>query len=841
MLAALSGFGQKKTLKSTKAITPIHVSEGHEGCTLFISDLVRKGNYPFDFEKAKSRSKSGNAQNAVFDVDYIGFTPEAQSALQFSFDVLSSLLTSPVPIRVSATFGPTEEPGTLGFASTGGRYFGAYGNVYPIALAEKIAGFNFDESIDGHDIFLTINSEANWHLAPTDTVGGIGSKYDLATVMMHEIIHGLGFIGGAGQFSDGTLGMRFNSGNISIYDSFLEDDNGVPLIDKGADMSQALTDAMTSGKLFFNSPRLSDSLEVYTPRTWAGGSSVYHLNESTTPVADLMMTPFAARGEVRHDPGAATDMLLDMGWDFTTILHNPESIFSEDFSQPYTVSAELVTDSGFDTSSLMLVYSRDSFVMESNSVPMTYNMATAKFEALIPAPNTETIFQYRIDATQVGAITNITSPAFFPDFYNHAYIQDNIAPNIEHTEVQSINSTSTSLEVKAFVIDSFVTSGIVNRSLGNVDVVAVEYAINDGAVASINAVITSDGFGEFYIADVPITTTLDFTDVIKYRIIATDASVAQNMSTYPSDGSFITVPVNDIKDPADLYTNDFNDITNTDFAFDRFEIAEVDGFENGALTNSDHPYLNPGGTQTLNFTATLNTPIIIADNEASAFVKFEEIVLVEPSTAGSSFGDTNFWDYVIVEAQKLSGGPWQPLLDGYDSRANTSWRIRYSSDLSGPDNSSNAVPIESLYKDREFSLLGDNSPFVPNDTILIRFRLFSDPLSVGWGWMIDNLNIQDANTNVSVEDFIEDENQFLVYPNPSNTGMITVAASFTQAATNLRTELIDIHGRLIRSERINNGSQFYEQEIDISNLPAGIYFMTLRDSESAITKKVVKY
>jgi len=235
----------------------------------------------------------------------------------------------------------------------------------------------------------------------------------------------------------------------------------------------------------------------------------------------------------------------------------------------------------------------------------------------------------------------------------------------------------------------------------------------------------------------------------------------------------------------------------------------------------------------------LNAPIIIAADEAAAFIKFKEIALVEPAEPNAAFGDTEFWDYVIVEAKKLSGGPWEPLLDGYDALAQSAWRFRYLAEVNGQI--SNAAPIPSLFKDREFSLLGSDSPFVAGDTVLVRFRLFSDPAAAGWGWMIDNLNIQDANTNVDIEQFIQEENQFMVYPNPSNTGSITVTASFSQAAANLRTELTDIHGRLIQVRQISNGSQFYEEEIDIKALPAGIYFMTLRDNESAITKKIVKY
>jgi hypothetical protein len=74
-----------------------------------------------------------------------------------------------------------------------------------------------------------------------------------------------------------------------------------------------------------------------------------------------------------------------------------------------------------------------------------------------------------------------------------------------------------------------------------------------------------------------------------------------------------------------------------------------DGFENGAL-HSPHPYPSPDMDDTeFNFETILKYPVILNEN---ATMSFDEIVLVEPGTNGTVYGDFEFWDFVIVEGSK---------------------------------------------------------------------------------------------------------------------------------------------------------------------------------------------
>ena len=143
-------------------------------------------------------------------------------------------------------------------------------------------------------------------------------------------------------------------------------------------------------------------------------------------------------------------------------------------------------------------------------------------------------------------------------------------------------------------------------------------------------------------------------------------------------------------------------------------------------------------------------------------MSFDEIVIVEPGDAGVKYGDENFFDYVIVEGSSDEGTNWKPLADGYDCNFVKSWATLYNSEMTGQN--STAVPTKDLFVKHEIDLLA-NGNFNVGDTIRIRFRLFSDPYAHGWGWMIDNLKIQDIGT--SVNPVILSAGEVSYFPNPA--------------------------------------------------------------------------
>ena len=96
------------------------------------------------------------------------------------------------------------------------------------------------------------------------------------------------------------------------------------------------------------------------------------------------------------------------------------------------------------------------------------------------------------------------------------------------------------------------------------------------------------------------------------------------------------------------------------------------------------------------------------------------------------------------------------------------------------------------------------------DTLLLRFRLFSDPFANGWGWIIEDLKI---NPLIDAVEKVQPDIPVIAYPNPGR-GVIRI--SYNDDYITGVTENI----------------------IDISDRPVGIYIIVL-NGENWI--KTIKY
>ena len=180
------------------------------------------------------------------------------------------------------------------------------------------------------------------------------------------------------------------------------------------------------------------------------------------------------------------------------------------------------------------------------------------------------------------------------------------------------------------------------------------------------------------------------------------------------------------------YVNDFN-TASSDFSGNGFSITQPTGFKSGAI-NSAHPY-----SDNTNNIYQLLIPINVAASNAT--LEYDDVALVEPGDPGTKFGDSNFWDYVIVEATS-DGINWKQLLDGYDAGYDATWLSTFNSNGNGDS---------TMFKHHTLDLL---SKFNAGDKILVRFRLFADAGTHGWGWAIDNLSIQPTVVPVELTSFM---------------------------------------------------------------------------------------
>jgi photosystem II stability/assembly factor-like uncharacterized protein len=270
--------------------------------------------------------------------------------------------------------------------------------------------------------------------------------------------------------------------------------------------------------------------------------------------------------------------------------------------------------------------------------------------------------------------------------------------------------------------------------------------------------------------------------------------------------------------PTTEYLNTF-DNESDDFVGEGFDIMSEEGFTHSAL-HSVHPY-----SDNMNINYMLRVPIVIQEEDAE--ISFNEIVIIEPGESGSSYPQSSFYDYVVVEASK-NGKTWFPIEKGYDATSDEDWLAAY--------NTGSNID-EALYRKRTLNL--KDKFFYTGDTILLRFRLYSDAGVTNWGWAIDSLEIQKQAVSI-FENEMPMHSVYLSqnYPNPF--GSITHITYNLPKANKVSLTIYDIEGKLVRS-LVNNYQISGEYTVvwECGAIKEGTYFYQLRAGEFVQTKKLL--
>jgi hypothetical protein len=256
-------------------------------------------------------TQSSNVEKrSKFVVDYKNFPEWAKNQVQDAIDLWAENFDSKVAINVEATWSRSTSADILGSARPD-RYYAKFVGApdsslwYPSALANALAGKDLD-SINP-EIMIQINSEADWDL------DGLGRptrfEYDLKSVMIHELAHGLGFLSTSAYIMDRTKGQYVGIlEQPTPFDAYAQTEDGNRLADLPS-RSVELGKALTSKLVWSGSEGIKANNGVkpllFTPSTYESGSSVSHLDEDTfaNTGSNTVITPSMAAGEVFTELG----------------------------------------------------------------------------------------------------------------------------------------------------------------------------------------------------------------------------------------------------------------------------------------------------------------------------------------------------------------------------------------------------------------------------------------------------------------------------------------------------------------------------------------------------------
>lgn len=266
---------------------------------------IYAGTEAASLETTPARSKNLEAKSK-FSVKYNNFPEWAKKEVQAAIDVWSANFKSSVVIAVDASWGRSSSWGVLGSARPG-SFFSAFSGApdpslwYASALANALAGKDLDKA--NPEIVIQVNSAAAWNTRgdglPT------GNEYDLQSVFLHEIGHGLGFL------SNDAYDPFFGLGSLdqpTPFDAYLQTSDGRRLADLPTP-SKELGVALTSSLVWSGANGIKANggvkPKMYTPARYESGSSTSHLDEATFSKsgADSVMTPNLDPGEIFKEPG----------------------------------------------------------------------------------------------------------------------------------------------------------------------------------------------------------------------------------------------------------------------------------------------------------------------------------------------------------------------------------------------------------------------------------------------------------------------------------------------------------------------------------------------------------
>lgn len=308
----------------------------------------------------------------AFQISGTDIPEQAFPAIDSAFALWSKKITSATPIKIQMTW--TSVEGNFLAKTRPVSYrknfsTSAPPNIwYPIALAEKIAGKELNNSTD-FEIEITINGAINWYYGTDEQVGV--EEFDLYTIILHELAHGLGFVSSASLVSGGA--SLSSDGHFDIYDQQLVSPDFSRLSASNNNPS-LLQEKITSEEVFFLGEN-NNLFKCYTSGIFLTSISLSHLDED--PEQKKLMTPFFSTSEAFHTIDSSTLKVLEsIGWSdtkptkVTTCYPNPAA---EHITFRLPVYLDELSICAYDTQGQKLIETSSKF---SNNALISINIET---------------------------------------------------------------------------------------------------------------------------------------------------------------------------------------------------------------------------------------------------------------------------------------------------------------------------------------------------------------------------------------------------------------------------------------------------------------------------------
>ncbi|HRJ42371.1 MAG TPA: hypothetical protein PL105_10845, partial [Caldilineaceae bacterium] len=257
------------------------------------------------------------------------------AAMNHVADILDDAITNDGTILIdacyevqdAATLAAAGPSGSVEACASGGGALPVANTAYPMALANALCGA--DQNGADAEISASANSTIPWDFCTTNCAWADAQKYDFVSTMIHELLHGLGWVDNIltdGSF-DGVPNIfsRFIACN-GATDGVCTDGQRLTDVATGQTLAAALT--VGSGKLSFVGPNAKTAFAgtfanaaaaqgpfLFAPNPYQQGSSISHWDDNHTANTGRMMNAATGPGLSSRVVDAITLMSLkDLGW-----------------------------------------------------------------------------------------------------------------------------------------------------------------------------------------------------------------------------------------------------------------------------------------------------------------------------------------------------------------------------------------------------------------------------------------------------------------------------------------------------------------------------------------------